>query len=158
VQREWIESEAGEAGARPRLPLVHPAADLTAAAVTVAAAAAIVALLWPLEPAAAGHGTHEQLGWGACSWPGLYGMPCPTCGVTTAACHLLHFEPLAAIATQPFGAALAGSGLVAAGLALARIFAGRPFVPVLARWVTPRMLAGALGLFAAAWGYKILTW
>ena len=33
----------------------------------------------------------------------LTGVPCPTCGVTTAACHLLHLQPWQALKTQPFG-------------------------------------------------------
>ena len=43
--------------------------------------------LWvgSVPPDARGHGTHERLGMLPCSWPQSLGLPCPTCGVTTAA-------------------------------------------------------------------------
>ena len=41
-------------------------------------AAFFVVALAMVHPDARGHGTHEQLGMPRCSWPVLYGRPCPT--------------------------------------------------------------------------------
>src|SRR5690606_33691507 len=40
-----------------------------------------------LTPAAAGHGTHGQLGLPPCGWVLAMGRPCPSCGMTTAFAH-----------------------------------------------------------------------
>lgn len=144
-----------------RLERLSPGADRVVALLVLALAALFVGFLLPLTPDPAGHGTHEQLaalGFGRCSWPELYGKPCPTCGVTTAAVLLLHLRPFAALQTQPFGAVLALLGLAMAVAAARRVFGGRPFVTTLSRWVTARTLLALAALFFAAWGYKVLTW
>jgi hypothetical protein len=144
-----------------RLERLSPGADRVVALSVLALAALFVGFLLPLTPDPAGHGTHEQLaalGFGRCSWPELYGKPCPTCGVTTAAVLLLHLRPFAALQTQPFGAVLALLGLAMAVAAARRVLGGRPFVTTLSRWVTARTLLALAVLFFAAWGYKVLTW
>ena len=70
-----------------------------------------------VPPDPRGFGTHELLGMEPCGWADSGGIPCPTCGVTTAACHLVHLSPIKAVATHPFGAALAGFGIWLAGIA-----------------------------------------
>ena len=37
-----------------------------------------------LEPSPSGLGTHQQLGFPACTTILVWGMPCPTCGMTTS--------------------------------------------------------------------------
>ena len=63
-----------------RLP---PAGRLIAALVAVGAAAPLV-LAASLTPAAQGLGTHTALGLPACGWASMSGIPCPSCGMTTA--------------------------------------------------------------------------
>lgn len=58
--------------------------------------------LW-LEPDPRGFGTHEQLGLSACQVSESLGLPCPTCGATTAAALLLHGQPVESWNTHPFG-------------------------------------------------------
>jgi hypothetical protein len=41
-----------------------------------------------LVPDARGHGTHEQLGLGPCSFASLTGWRCPGCGMTTSWSHM----------------------------------------------------------------------
>jgi hypothetical protein len=67
--------------------------------------------LW-LSPDPAGHGTHTQLGLGACTVLSLTGWPCPMCGMTTAFSHFAHLEIGAGLGAQPFGAALFAATLV----------------------------------------------
>ena len=102
-----------------------PAVDRGVAIAVVLIAAAVVGLLLMLEPDPRGIGTHEQLGMAPCGWAqGPNGVPCPTCGVTTAACNVVHLHLVDAFVTQPFGAILTLLGLLLAGLAV-RCLAGQ---------------------------------
>jgi hypothetical protein len=148
--------------ANPPLPVrespVGAAFDRFVAVVTILAAFGFVFVLSLVEPRAEGHGTHELLGMEPCGWPALYGMPCPTCGVTTAATHLVHLDPIGAFLTQPFGAILAGFGLWLAGAACISLARGHSFVEPIARWNWPRLGVITSVVLLASWGYKILVW
>ncbi|MCA8952174.1 MAG: DUF2752 domain-containing protein [Planctomycetes bacterium] len=123
----------------------------------VAAAVTAVAVLWPLVPDPKGFDTHTQLGMRPCGWPTVYGIPCPTCGCTTAATHVVHGRLPTAIATQPFGAAIAVVGLLLALHAGYCLVRGRSFVDLIVRLRFGRWVAGAALLLLLAWGYKWLT-
>lgn len=128
--------------------------DRGLALAVVLAGIAVVGALLAVQPDARGYGTHERLGMRPCGWPEHYGMPCPTCGVTTAACYLVHLQPWQAVVTQPFGAALAAAGLVLVGLATLDLLRGRAFAVRaygfhLARWVV-----GGVALLLLSWWYK----
>jgi hypothetical protein len=119
--------------------------------------AAILALaLWigSVAPDPRGHGTHERLGMLPCSWPAGLGMPCPTCGVTTAACLFFRGAPVAAFLTQPFGAALAALSVLTALAAPWHLWRNRSLFWRLSLWPLGRMLLGAVLLLLLAWGYK----
>lgn len=60
-----------------------------------------------LTPDARGLGTHEQLGLPPCGFYLWYGLPCPSCGMTTSWAWLARGEILQA-AHQHFGGALLG--------------------------------------------------
>ncbi|HHI80045.1 MAG TPA: DUF2752 domain-containing protein [Planctomycetes bacterium] len=110
------------------------------------------------HPDARGIGTHEQLGRPPCSWPILYNMPCPTCGVTTATAHLLHLHPIRAFLTQPFGMALA---LSAVGMVLGSIWfgvRGESLLFRLSRWNWGLVLLGGVVLLLVSWWWKVATW
>ncbi len=136
---------------------VGVALDRIVALAVLAAGAAAALLLAQVPPDPRGYGTHELLGLRPCSWPARVGAPCPTCGVTTAACLLVHLQPLAAFAAQPFGAALAAAGLLAAVDAGRCLVTGRSFVERLARLPYGTIAVGAAALFLLAWLYKYLT-
>jgi hypothetical protein len=133
-------------------------ADRALAGSVVAAAAACVWGLASIAPDARGHGTHEQFGWTPCSWPIVYGIPCPTCGCTTAACLFVHGRVFTAFATQPFGASVAAFGALVGVHALLCLLRGRSFADALVRWPFWRIVLGAFVLFVLAWGYTWLTW
>lgn len=147
---------------KPGVPIAESPAgkwvDRLSAALLVALAIVFVALLASVDPDPRGHGTHEQLGMQPCSWPEVYGKPCPTCGVTTAATLLVHLRPIDAVATQPFGAFLAAIGLIVAGIAAWSLVRGESFVARIALLPYGTVLAVALGLLLASWGYVWLTW
>ena len=132
--------------------------DRLLAVATVGAALYLVVRLAGVRPDARGHGTHEQLGLAPCSWPIVYGVPCPTCGVTTAATHLIHLEPIAALATQPFGVFLAVLGLFVAALALWSLVRGRSFVERVARMPYGTLFGVAIVMLLLGWGWTWLRW
>ncbi len=57
-----------------------------------------------LEPASQGFGTHQQLGFGECSFIVLWKIACPMCGMTTSWSHLMNGHLF-----QAFDASLGGT-------------------------------------------------
>ncbi len=137
----------------PRSPWL----DRAIAIAIAGAAVAVTVMLLRVEPDPRGHGTHEALGMSPCSWPRTHGMPCPTCGATTAACLLVHGRPFAAIATQPFGAAIAAFGLWLGGIALYCLLRGRSFLDVYVQLPRTKLLLGFTVLGLLAWAYTCWT-
>lgn len=137
---------------------LRPWQDRALAAVVASTASLCFGALVRLRPDARGYGTHEQLGLEACSWPAVYGVPCPTCGCSTAACLLVHGRILAAFATQPFGAAFAAFGLLLGVHAALCLLRGRSFADVMLRLPFWRIVGGGFVLLLLAWGYTWLSW
>jgi hypothetical protein len=109
-----------------------------------------------LKPAAAGLGTHEQLGLPACIFHRLTGIPCPSCGLTTSFSHFAHFEFAASFLTQPFGFVLCAA--TAFSIPFFLIMVGRRV-----RWESlissrsSRVLTYAgLAMMLGGWIYKII--
>jgi hypothetical protein len=132
---------------------VHPWLDRAVALGVVLSAVAVIALLVMIQPDARGHGTHEQLGMPACGWVLQYGRPCPTCGVTTAASHLVHLRPFDALRVQPFGTGFALAGLWIAGVAALCLLRGRSFADYMLRLPVARILVIGLLLLLVSWAY-----
>ncbi len=128
--------------------------DRAIAVAIVAIAAALAMFLFAAQPDAKGYDTHTQFGLSPCSWPRDHGMPCPTCGATTAACLLVHGRPLQAVATQPFGAAVAAAGLWLAAIAAYCLLRSRSFLDVYVQLPRARLLLFGIVLLLASWGYK----
>lgn len=137
---------------------IAPWADRAFAAVVAVAASVCFGALVRIQPDPRGHGTHEQLGLDVCGWPIVYGIPCPTCGCTTAACLLVHGRILDAFVTQPFGAAVAAVGLLVGVHATLCLLRGRSFADLVVRWPFWRFVGGGFLLLLASWAYKWWTW
>ncbi len=136
---------------------LHPWLDRLFALVVLGTGLFIVVVLALVPPDPRGYGTHELLGMEPCSWPASGdGLPCPTCGVTTAACHLVHLQPIKAVTTHPFGAFLAGAGIWLMVLAAISLVRRRSFVEKLARLPYGTLLTWALVLLVGSWLYKYL--
>ena len=78
-------------------------ADKLVAAGALVAACAILAISAWLTPAAAGYGTHTQLGLPPCNFLKLTHLPCPSCGLTTCFAWAIRFEFWKALVANPFG-------------------------------------------------------
>ena len=102
-------------------------------------------------------GTHEQLGLAPCRLLSIFGIPCAFCGMTTAFSHLAHGDPIASIAAQPAGFAIALATVPAACAAFTAALSGT--VPHWAERITASRFAWTCGLviLIAAWIYKIIV-
>jgi len=136
---------------------VGPWLDRGMAALFAGLAVSAFATLWPTVPATKGYDTHVQLGLEACGWPRIYGIPCPSCGCTTAASHVVHGHFVDAFVTQPFGAALAIAGLLLGAHGLYCLLRRRSFVDLLVRLPFWRILFAAVVTMLLAWYYKFLV-
>ena len=132
-------------------------AERAGQAATLAVLVGLIGLGLALVPSPTGAGTHCQLGLPACGMLETTGLPCPTCGVTTAFCLAAHGRLVEALLAQPFGFALfllvAGGAL---GLAAALV-SGRSVLPVLTPWTLAAGGTALMLLLLAAWTYKLAT-
>lgn len=141
-----VERQATGASSRRRL---------YAALVLLACAGVLAVAAW-LEPAPRGYGTHRQFGFGKCAMLITTGLPCPTCGMTTAFAYTVRGRLISAFLVQPAGLVLAlvtvacavGAGWVAV--------TGR-MPPVSMPIVTPyRLFFTLLTLLIGGWAFKIV--
>lgn len=128
---------------------------LYAGFVLLACGAAMGLAAW-LEPEPCGYGTHRQLGFGKCGMLITTGLPCPTCGMTTAFAYAVRGRVVNAFLAQPAGFLLA---LATAGCALGAgwvLVTGR-MPPIHLPILTPyRLFLGLLVLLVGSWAFKIV--
>lgn len=126
-------------------------------ALTVAAAFATpLVVACTLVPAASGMGTHRQLGLPSCAWPAAFGLPCITCGMTTAFAHAVRGQFMAAFTAQPAG--LVAAVLAALGTVVSAwdAVSARPVHRLLSPLARGRSAWVAAGVLLAGWAWKIL--
>lgn len=127
---------------------------LVAAGIASLAASPLAVAAW-LEPSGSGVGTHQQLGLPACGWIAGLGMPCPSCGMTTAFAFAARGSLVEAFATQPAGALLAlAAAIVALVAAWTSLTASRSW-ELLWSAMGRRFWWGFAAVAALAWVYKI---
>jgi hypothetical protein len=110
-----------------------------------------------LEPAAGGIGTHEQLGLPPCGMAMIWGLPCPTCGMTTAFAHAARGQFAAAFHAQPAGLTLALATAGAAVGAGGTLVTGRRYRVNWTRLSPTAVGFGVVAVVLGAWVYKLAT-
>ncbi len=108
-----------------------------------------------LTPNPTGVGTHKQLGLPLCGLLATTGLPCATCGMTTAFTLAVHGRLLSSLHTQPAGFMLA---LATASLWLMTVYAvtvGVSLGPVARLLWRPAVFWIFAGIVLASWGYKV---
>jgi hypothetical protein len=110
-----------------------------------------------LHPAAKGEGTHEQLGLPPCSLKARTGIPCPSCGMTTAFAHAARGQLLASFTVQPLGAVLAIVTAMATWVGLYVLITGAAIGRHLMWLWHSRMLWIIVALVVVGWGYRMWT-
>ena len=109
-----------------------------------------------LEPATGGTGTLEQLGLAPCGMMMLWGVPCPTCGMTTAFAYAARGWWGSAFHAQPAGLTLAIAVGLAAIAAARTLVTGRTYRVNWFRLSPTGVGVGAVGLLLSGWVYKIV--
>lgn len=131
--------------------------DRAVAAMVFLACAAVLGIGCWLTPASQGIGTHTQLGMAPCGMLQVSGMPCATCGMTTAVTYAAHGMLWRSFVTQPAGALFAlacAAGVIIGGYA---VLTGMPVKPLLGRIARPRWFAIMGVAVAVAWAYKVVV-
>ncbi|HEV3338930.1 MAG TPA: DUF2752 domain-containing protein [Pirellulales bacterium] len=108
-----------------------------------------------LRPDPNGFGTHRQLGLPPCTFVWLFGVRCPSCGMTTSWSHAVRGQWLQAIGCNAGGALLAATAMLAGPWLLASAGCGR--------WLMGRPGDRTLAVFATAliavtlfdWAYRL---
>ena len=136
-------------------PLRATRGERVVCALLAAACLGLLATAAWLRPDSRGVGTHEALGLSPCGWITGFGIPCPTCGMTTSFALAVRGSLWASFRVQPMGCALA---VLAAATAVIGAFVaatGSRIGHVLGARVTPRVLVAGAALALLAWGYKV---
>lgn len=137
--------------------LMSPRRDRCLAAMVLVVAVAVLGIAVWLSPAVDGVGTHEQLGLAPCTMMMVSGVPCPTCGMTTAFSHTVRGQWVSALVVQPMGFLLALCTLLAAGISAYALLRGRFWILNLHRVRPPWIAFGSVGLLLLSWVYKIFA-
>ncbi len=117
--------------------------------------AAVLAVAVNLDANPAGYGTHTQLGFSPCGFEASSGVPCATCGMTTAVTLAAHGRLIAAFIVQPAGAMFALAMALSVFVGGWALWTGRSLYPLAAVLLSGRVLT-ALGLTVAlAWAYRV---
>ena len=111
-----------------------------------------------LKPSASGVGTHTQLGLPPCGFETAFGLPCATCGMTTAFAHAADGHLLAAFLTQPAGAVLAVLTAVTCLLSANAVIRGVSLGSILRYLWRPGVAWAVVVLVMVSWLYKIASY
>ena len=113
---------------------------------------AVAALLTP-DPS--GVGTHTQLGVLPCNMMVIWGVPCPTCGMTTAFSLTVRGRWLAAARTQPAGWLAAVATVSFAAVSAVTLVTGRKWAVNWYRVPPGRVAVAVAAIVLSAWVYRI---
>lgn len=109
-----------------------------------------------LTPDPDGMGTHIQLGLRPCTYLEATGIPCATCGMSTAFSHAAHGQLIQSFVTQPAGMIMCLLLAVISLLSLYTLVMGIDILPIVRLLIKPHAFLSMGILVGAAWGYKIL--
>jgi hypothetical protein len=121
----------------------------------------ILVLAAVLAPDPSGVGTHTQLGLPPCSAMIVWGIPCPTCGMTTAFALAVHGRLISALHAQPAGCLAAVATAALAAVSAVTVVTGRKWVLNAYRVPPGRVALLVMAAVVVAWLYRIgvtLNW
>jgi hypothetical protein len=140
--------------------LTGPLLDRAISVVLLLPSATALAFAAWLDPAAAGVGTHRQLGLGTCTMLQLTGYPCPMCGMTTTFSLAMHGRLLDALLCQPFALVLFSLTVATVLVSLFELVAPRRrwrrfwgWLGLKEGWIAGALLLGLL----LGWVYKLVV-
>lgn len=108
-----------------------------------------------LTPSTRGYGTHKQLGFPDCTFVALYGIRCPSCGMTTSWSYLTHGRVISALGANVGGVILGLACMLLGPWGLVSAIRGR----WLARPMTDREIIALAAVIILAtlvdWGVRL---
>lgn len=126
------------------------------AAVILIGCVSVLGIAAKLTPNPNGYGTHTQLGMKPCGMLVVTGLPCPTCGMTTAFAYTVRGNLYRAFLAQPGGLALALISIYTSFLCIQTLITGRPPIWLLF-WLTPfRLSAILLLILVGGWAFCLI--
>lgn len=109
------------------------------------------ALALQLEPDSRGYGTHQRLGLPPCTFLFLFGIPCPSCGMTTSFAHFVRGEFVPSLQANWVGTILATTCALMIPWATISVVLGRT-------WKIKDPIFAALVLLATICGLSLINW
>ncbi|MFI5381258.1 MAG: DUF2752 domain-containing protein [Tepidisphaerales bacterium] len=108
-----------------------------------------------VTPSPTGVGTHQGLGLQPCQFERQFGVPCPTCGMTTSFAYFVRGRIGPSLYVQPMGTLLAFVSSMVFCAGLYECLTGRALHRLLRMAAAGYYLWIAFGLLIAAWAWKI---
>lgn len=108
-----------------------------------------------LRPADNGLGTHQQLGLPPCSARVIFGVRCPTCGMTTAWANVMHGRIGDALRANVAGTALVLAAWLAGPWLLISAWRGRWLLGAPSERSTAALMIGVLVWMLVEWGIRV---
>lgn len=99
------------------------------------------------------HGLHETIGWPRCGFKLTTGLPCVTCGMTTAFTYAAEGDLISAIRVQPAGAVLAVATAILSIISGIAMLTSMPLAPLGRAVWRPRVIIIGIVLLLMAWIY-----
>ena len=109
-----------------------------------------------VKPNPRGLGTHQQFGLPPCSFRVLFGIPCPSCGMTTAWSHLVRGQLLGAFSANVGGALLGIATLLLIPWLVVSAACGRYWLGCPSQWAFAAVGGGVLTVTLIAWLIRLL--
>jgi len=137
-------------------PRVSPVVSRLIGLAVLVPAVAVLFTAARLLPDPSGTGTHKQFELPPCGFKVSTGLPCPTCGMTTAFCYMVRGRPIRALRAQPMGSLLSIATILTVPISLVVLITGRGWRVDWYRLRPDRLLWLLLALFLGAWGFELL--
>jgi hypothetical protein len=118
---------------------------------------ALLLIALRLHPDPRHYGTHQQLGLPPCSFYYAFGMPCPTCGMTTSWSFLMRGEILASLHANAGGVILGMLAIFAVPWSLLASIRGRYFAWTPSGSVVAWVSGSIAVLVLLQWGCRLIT-
>jgi hypothetical protein len=138
-------------------PMPSPAQTRLLWAACLALASAVLAIARALTPDPAGFGTHTQLGLPPCLFRVLTGLPCPSCGLTTAFAHMARLEITDALRAHALGPLLFALTLLLIPLSTWGMLRAWPVAHAIKRLRVARLAAIIAAAVLGCWLVRVLT-
>jgi hypothetical protein len=116
---------------------------------------AVLALAVYLRPNSQGYGTHQQLGLPPCTFRVLFGVRCPSCGMTTSWSYVVRGQLRKAVQANAGGALLCVGVMIAATYFLVSGLRGRWIVRPPNEWVLALIATAFVAVTLIDWAFRL---